>query len=707
MIYLSTAQAAALLGVSARTVQLKIKNNELTCVKKGRGYQVPLNALPQAAQVEYIKSVDKKELTEKDIADLAPEAQMACNSAKISVGLENLAREKRDKHQRDLEIWQTIQGKPPSVPMIRWAERLSAIYGVSEKSIYRIAKQFTEKGVSRAGRGTSSWDPEAVTFLQGYYLKAIREVGDCTKLSAYRAVKEKAQIEGWQIGSRSSAYHHLSNLSPLLETYSRGGNLALDNYFYILRDLDSLDPMQVIVGDQHRFDWWVKDDDGSIIRPECYLWIDMCTRMPYGIAFDRKYSSQTVKLSLHMGMLRFGKFGTTYNDNGKPELSKAMNEVIAELQSYGMGNEDISNMYKSPDGYVVTDDDDNVLSLAKTPEDWKRENRRLFAKVKNAKAKPIERFFRTYEQVLVDSGIPGRIKSLTATAPEEEEAKKRLKKQEKDLLTYTEFIVAAITALETYETRTHQSLKMSPRDKLMQKYKAGWRPTFINEVEVDFIFLNRSRRKVNRGRILIEGTSFVGEEIKTRKNGQLDESVGIQQYEGKVLQVRYNPHDLEKAYAIAPDGSVRPLYRARHYEMLNDGDASDAMQWKRRQMAAVKEAYSRLTSGIAGLTVTTAAHKSISDAAKAQQNELPKLKQAEMDKLMEDRRAEQKKITRMRPVAWESNQKRYQWCLDSVIQGYSLSAQDKTFMRTYNEGMSDEERAYWNMYKAIGGNSNE
>lgn len=707
MIYVTTKEAASLCGVTSRSIQLKANAKQLPSISDGKKMLIPLGSLPEEAQVSYIRS-SKKKLEPSDLQGLCPAAVTAADSTTLSIGIENLAAV--TKNQRDLDVWNMAQRKPLRMNTTTWYDKVANQFGVSIQTVFRIVKRYNELGTSPqpslyTGKQLSSWDNEAIQFLRGYYLKAIKEVGDCTKLTAYRALQDEAKKHSWKIGSRSSAYVHLNNLSPLLETHARGGALAIDNYFYVLRDLDQLDPMQLIVGDQHRFDWWVTDDDGNIFRPECYLWIDMCTRMPYGIAFDRKYSSATVKRALHMGLKRFGTYGTTYNDNGKPEMAKAMNEIDGDLKAFNMRHADISELNKSDKGYVVEDPDGNPVGVAQTADEWRSKTRRLFAKVKNAKAKPIERFFRTLEQILTDMALPGKVKALSLTASEEEEAKKRLKRQEAVLLRHEEFIVYAIRALEVYETRVHGSLKMTPRNKLMEKYNAGWSPTYINDTELAFIFLERARRKVNRGRVLIEGISFQGDDLVNDENGNINQAVGIHQYEGRILEVRYDPQNLDEAYAVAPNGTLRPLYKSKEYLMLDDESAAEAAEWKKRQAKAVREAFEKLTKGIEGIVLETQAAREIKQAAIDRKRKAPEISQEQLHEEIEKRKEDSRKVISFKPRAFTSDRERYKWCVDQLIKGADISEQDTRFMQFYDEQMETDERAYWETYKAIGGES--
>ena len=711
MIYVSTKEAAQLCGVSMRAIQKQVREGRLPAIREDRSVLIPLTGLPEEAQVAYVK-VARKKLDAEGLKGLMPAAQAAARATNVELGLATLSQKSDSKSRRNTAILEMAQGCPSQSSKQAWYTGIADRFNISIQTVYRVVSEASDAADAKDSsdsRTLISWDPEALAFMQGYYLKAIREVGDCSRVTAYRVLIEEAKIKGWQIGSRSSAYEHLKNMPEILETYARGGNRALDNHFYILRDLDALDPFQIVVGDQHIFDWWVTDDEGNVFRPQCYLWLDMCTRMVYGIAFDRKYSSGTVKESLYMGLKRFGMFSCTYNDNGKPELSKVINETFADLSLYGMNNADVIDLYKSDDGYVVTDDDDNVVSVAGSPEEWEKQNRRIFAQVKNAKAKPIERAFRTFEQMLDDEALPGKVKALSLSAAEEEQAALRLKQQEGKLMHQSEFVVAVINMLEKYEKNTHSALKMSPRDKLMEKVHGGWSPTYINERELDFIFMTRARRKVNRSRILIEGVSFIGDDIKLSPTGDIDQDTGIHGFEGKYLEVRYDPNNLEKAYAITPKREIRPLYMSKKYQMLDEDDANEALAWKRRQMKVVREAYKRLTADIKGIVIETEAAKKLKEVSQKQRVEQPKIELKELQEQLSKRRDEQKtqekNISKFRPHVWESDHKRYGWCLDAAIQGYELTDTDRRFMERYDSKMDEGERKYWETFKRLGGNA--
>ena len=617
-----------------------------------------------------------------------------------------------DEAKLKISVFEKVKSKPSGIKKTEWLKQVGKSFDISLSTVRRYVSDVDNNTIKRERnvRGVSAWDPEALSWMKGFYLKAIDEVGECSKAAAYRATVQRAGLMSWKIGSAQSAYQHLQQLHPLLTTYARGGNRALDNYFYILRNLEALRPMQIIVGDQHIFNWWVCDyETGRIFRMTGYLWLDMATRTIYGIAFDEKYNYKTVKRALKVGLLRFGKFECTYNDNGKPEISRAMNDVINELQAWGMRSEDLSELYRTDAGYAVEDpSSDEVLDYVQTPEAWRKYNRRILAKVKNAKAKPIETFFRTLEKILVDMCLPGLVRNINASAPEDEKATARLKKQRDNglLLSPEGFQEKVIEALETYETRRHSSLKMSPREKLMERVNQGWEPTKIQDADLNFIFMERIDRKVTSGKIVIGNELYEGEELR-ESHGFIDSSIGITQFEGKTLQVRFDSDaDSDKAYAVAPDGSIRPLFKVKKYEMLNDEDVDEAISRKRRQMKAVRTAFNNLIGSVEGSIIKTPRSKIIEDAN--QRNTLEKENRIKIDNKnieeeVEKRVADSKKIIQFgeKKKIYATPGERYKSIIAAEICSTPLSPQDRIFKQTFEAALSEAEKLYWDEYRRM------
>ena len=721
--WIDTATLAAIVGKTPRAIQHACKQGRYKYRSQGRKMEVDSTSLPKEMQdmVARSTSASKAVSAKGGMKDLALPTTLGIASQ--SVGLEVLARQMSPKQRRKLQIVSKYKQRPADVSIGTWISTVADFFGVSESTVRRAVDEYTAYGIKGKPMQSSSapiaWDPKAIEYMGAYYLKAIKEIGQCTKITAFRAVQKKAKIEGWKVGSKTSAYDYLNELHPLLERSARGIR-DIDNYFWILRDLDTLAPFQVVVGDQHIFDWWVADyEEGRIYRPECYVWLDMCTRLPYGIAFDKKYSSHTVKEALRVGLHRFGQFGCTYNDNGSSECSAAFNEIIDDLTKFDMKNKDISDLYQSADGtYVVLDEDDHIVDTAASRDEWKKkQKRRIFARVKNAKAKPIERFFRTLEARLDEKCIPGRVKTPNAPAHIEEAEKARLEKQKekRELLTIEEFVSVVLHTLilddDSYENSDHQGIGMTPRQKLYQKQQEGWRARFMPQDDIDFILYDRTRRKVNRGRVSIGTALYEGEPVRLADDGTIAK-VGITEFEGDRIEVRYDRWDMSKAWAVVPskENTVRPLKRVEAISMLDDDAAAAANEWKRNQIKAVRQAFDMCVKPIGTLMVKSQEAKRLYQA-KQEFKQLPDVMDINLEEEVQKRLEENPpkktgKIVNFRPVHL-SESERYKWCLDVMIAGGELEEVDKRFVQRFYETRGADERAYWDTYKALaeGGNA--
>jgi putative transposase len=531
--------------------------------------------------------------------------------------------------------------------------------------------------------------------------------------NAYARTVEAAREKGWKVGSEQSAYIHLRDIHSLLLTYASGGSRALDNIFYIARDLSRLAPMQVIVGDQHTFDYWVSYD-GGYIRPQCYLWLDMRTRLVYGIDFEPgTYNHRTVARSLKMGIMRFGKFGSTYNDNGSAEKSGRIDHMVSSLQTYGMSYRDTSDLYRTQNGdYAVENPDGGLVATVPNLQEWRRENRRIYALVKNAKAKPIERFFLTLETLLQDMILPGYVRDITASAAEDEEAARRLawQKERGVIFSYEEFIVKVKEAIIRYENRTHAGIKRTPLDELRYaQEKESWEPIWIDPADVRHIFLESEKRKVRGNRVQIAGINYVGPDLTPemlRENRH-----NLAGLSGLKIEVLYDPDDLDAgAWAMDPrSGETIYLAPEDRIDPFNSAELSQQMESKRGNMRTVSAVF-RETTATAGKVLSSPEYKPLVEAQAAARKAVEakaerKVITASMSEedfntavAVASRLVKEQGERAKRQAVYSTPHKRYQAILDVILRGEELAPADRLFKADYESRMGDEEKTRWDVY---------
>jgi putative transposase len=423
----------------------------------------------------------------------------------------------------------------------------------------------------------------------------------------------------------------------------------------------------------------------------------MRTRLPYGIAFDRNYNTRTVLRALKMGVVNFGKFESTYNDNGSGEKSAVADYTIEQLQNYGMEFRDEGDLYRTETGaYVVEGADGKMAGVARSRGEWKKQNRRIYANVKNAKAKPIERFFSTLEQILRDMITPGLVIDTTGNAAFEEESPRRLEWQKQNgcILPFEEFARRVVDAIDLYARRAHGTLKRSPMEELKYAVEAeGWRQTKIEDDEIKYLFLERAFATVRDGRVTLAGKQFIGPDLTQdmiRANrGNL---AGLNRQK---VELRYDPDDPGAgAWAIDPRNSQAiSLTPVTPVAMLDDNAVAAALEWKRRNMKAVGETYRSMTSGAQTLFDPRKFKEPAEpQAAAAVAAPEPPLSSGEFSALVAEKITAEPNV-RARQV-FLTPYDRYEALLLAAAQGEKISADDHAFMADYQSKMTPEQAEF-------------
>jgi len=588
----------------------------------------------------------------------------------------------------------------------KWIEAVALQHGVKFQTIYKWIKKYQKGGLgslkhSKSNQGqTRSWDPEALDWWIGCCLK--RENRKISRKSLYyNALVIEAQRRGWRIGDLRSAYWwYTRKVTPQLEALQRGGLRALDNTLPpILRDYSDLAPFEILVGDQHRFDFWVMDEDtGEVFRPEGYFWQDLRTRAFYGGALDRKYDSLLMGLSLRVGLRVFGAFGSIYTDHGRPEESRYIMGIMKDVRSHGM---DINLTTDAPvdlDG-LNPEDINPLVSLPGT-------HRKAI--VRNAKAKMIEGTFSVFEGVLRDQFmVPGYVKTLTASGEEQDVDQKEVEALARSgkLLTFREFCLAVFKAMDYYNReKPHRGLQREwawkpkpktvvPMDCLMACHRDGWQPRYLSDQAVDLIFLPRAERTVDRGRINFKGERYEHRELDTRH--------------GQRVEIRFDPMDPGWLLVFSNGEYVCTAEPVEYSSMIN----ADLAERKIREKARRRKQWSALYRDLTAPVRDFRQYSSVSKVEKAaalighdKQKRASEAAEKYRERSDEELNAEVARIEAYRPrqtdrPLFHSEVDRYQWCLDCLSEDHVLNQKDQDFMKKFEAGMNDSTRLYWETYK--------
>lgn len=706
--WLGISELAKLMDVTPRLLQMAASNGEVAARKKdSKSWEIDVSSLPERFMEKLPEELRRQA---GSLTPVGSSGSVVLSSQSQAA----LGRPLTAKEKLRAEIVRFYDG----LGNMKEKDRVSVTateFNISDSTVRRTIRDVRENGFTLPPGGGlgQSWDPEAVSYLQRWYLTFLKNTNVNSKAAAWKAVEKKADEEGWKIGCRSTAYMLLDDIPQIMVRYATAGNRGLDNYFYIDRDWSKLRPGQIWIGDQHICDFWVVDkslpERWIYYRPTLYVWEDGATRCIAGLAVDRDYDSDTVIESIRMGIMRFGFFDCTYNDNGTSECSKATTQIIDELLVLSGGTshmKDISELYRTKDGsYVVQDPEGNVVSIDETAQEWSRKHRRIYANVKNAKAKPIERLFSTLETRMAERGVPGHVVTPGAPADQEEKEQKNLDywKSHDMILTLDEFMKELADEIDAYEHTCHSSLKMSPWQAVQKHIEAGWRARRPkSQEELDFIFLARTRAKIRRGRVTVNGIQYRGEDLKTVVGQFAD--VGLVLHEGEMVEIRYSKAEPERAYAVFPSCAqkIRPLRMVGSVDMLDDEAMKKAIEWKRGQMKVIREAFARFelpafTTVETGLTDQV--EKAVESASKA--GSLPPAEPPRLHVPQEHvHRADTKE--KLHATAYE----RYQWLTDRQLEGTPLTDEELAFMENYEQAPEYAlQKGYWETYRRMAGGS--
>lgn len=613
-----------------------------------------------------------------------------------------------------------------------WKKYVAIKYGVALQSIYRWIGKFDKRGIAglehrKANAGKSkAWTPEALDFWIGLTLKPEHRKIGLSDLY-HDGLLIEAHRRGWDIGCYQSAvWWHRKRATPLLLAMQNGGMRALDNLLPpVLRNYSDLAPFEMLVGDQHRFDFWVVDDDtGAIFRPECFCWHDLRTRIIYGMAFDKHYDAHLCGLALRVGIHIFGIFDSIYTDNGKPELSKYMMGILSEIRHLGME----WNLTEDAPMDVLDVDPEEVDPVVTriAPGTHKK------AVVKNAKAKMAEGLFCVLEGILRSHfRVPGNVKRLTDdpnTQDMDQQEAMKLAKENK-LLLASEFYLTCYRALDYYNReKTHRGVRKewvwkprpaeaTPYECLMACYADGWRPRWISDEAADHIFLKRQSRTVQLGRITIDGEVY-----------EHDALLGLPQ--SQRVDCRFNPIERDIILVYLDDKFLCPARPVEYSSMKNDDLAKRKIVEKRTQRKAIADGFRAIIKGIPDLrqysqvpeaekvAAVVGEEKKRVEAVRANlTRELtPEELAAEMVKMealnerMPDGRSAAfatamsaiGKPVPPRPDFWTSATDRYFWCLKCEISGGELSAEDRQFVQDEEAKMTPAQRDRWQFERECG-----
>lgn len=257
---------------------------------------------------------------------------------------------------------------------------------VSRRTLYEWRKAYRQEG--RAGLVAATWKTSAeeakpsledepfFELVKRLYLSdKKRSVAWCVHQATY-----EGELQGWKTYSERHVRRELKKIPRATVVEKREGKKALDDKLtpYQQRDYSQIESNDIWCADHHRLDVIVLHE-GKPVRPWLTAWQDLRSRMIVGWQiFAHDPNSDVILGSFRAGVQQFGVPRGVYIDNGKDYDASALQ---------GMTKRQRQQMHdKLGDAATAVDQRAVFPALGIDV---------AHARPYNAKAKPIERFFRT------------------------------------------------------------------------------------------------------------------------------------------------------------------------------------------------------------------------------------------------------------------------------------------------------------------------
>ncbi|GAB2022259.1 hypothetical protein RyT2_13330 [Pseudolactococcus yaeyamensis] len=329
--------------------------------EKGRPqYMIPLESLSQALQDKWT-------------------AMQAVETVEVKTGLESLSESEREQVDEwlalhdEFQIFQRDNDLKKTEAMIEFG----ALHNVSKGTLYRRFKAVESREyaglVDRRGKfKRQRVNHEVVERFFDFYLhQNKRTIAQSAKLARHWCEQNRPDLLE-NFPSMSTLKREVDKLPPAAVVLAHEGEKACRDLFglYVTRVYDKLESNDVWVGDTHTLDLMALNDDGkTVTRLYLSAWQDMRSGVVVGYHIGTSSSSTVTIKAFRNGIENFGIPREVYVDNGREFLNMFFG---------GLGH----RQKKS------TKDDFTPPPILK-----RLGINMVNAIVRNARAKPIERWF--------------------------------------------------------------------------------------------------------------------------------------------------------------------------------------------------------------------------------------------------------------------------------------------------------------------------
>lgn len=458
--WVSTSEAAALVGVEVSVVKKRCSHGELECRRTKRGhnsgaFEVLLSSLPISAQAKFFAE-------HPELAKTA-EAQSVDEFTHAPAAIQRRAQQRLETV---LSYREAMRQRPENEAKVATAERWFAAYrvahfridiNVSVKSVKRWSRAYSALGIvglldrndGHQRRGKITIPPDAANFFLARYLD--KDEPPTIAGAIFETRLAEAEF-GWKLPAGDGPFYRLAHKVPAIQRRGRREDAdKLENLLpYVVRSSDV--PGRTLQSDHHICDRFV-NCEGEKCGEACRLhescgegpckgkcskphrpWFtpmfDVGSRMIVSYAIGLEVpNSQTILRPFADALRRYGLWKYVYIDNGK-DFRKA-------FEAWGQLHDDFLS---------------RLLALGITAK---------FALPYNAQAKAIERMFRTFV-LRFWTGHEG----YTGPLGKRSEHVQQMEKRPELLPAWSEFRRELDAEIEVYNNTVHRGRGMKGRSPL-------------------------------------------------------------------------------------------------------------------------------------------------------------------------------------------------------------------------------------------------
>lgn len=423
-------------------------------------------------------------------------------------------------------------------------------------TLYRWLKAYRRFGLMGLVDSRGSADPAEATFSQEAINQLLIMYLTPAKLhlkTCYQNILliNKQQNKGWHIPALRTVHKWVEdNVPQPVIILHREGKKAYEAQCapYIQKDLSDVAPGQIWVGDHHQFDFWIRHKN-NWVRPWLTAWMDMKSRCIVGWHLSASPNQTTILTSMRAGIETYGPPDGVKIDNGRDYDSLMFTGATKRERQRGYLDEFlISGIY-------------GMMNISAS-----------FAIPFNAKAKPIERLFRTAASQFSKT-IPTYCGKDTASRPEALQAQLAQQSVIDSALTFDSLAEIFGRWVEAYNNTAHGGAGMEGRSPA-QAMNMRLSKRVISDDVLDMLMCVWSGKlKVGKNGVRFKGLLY----------GQYEPRL-LQQF-GKIVRVSYNPNDL-RTLTVYDSESLQRLCIAEQNQLVKYGQAvsdeslREAMQTK-------------------------------------------------------------------------------------------------------------------------------